>query len=481
MSQIEKHDLPNYRCQEYLDLAEKWRLIKDVFDGPTDDNPNKHSRYLPKESAEPPEAYKNRLLSAVYLWQPRFKRAISDFAGLMSVIDVSDKLPSTINDRTENIDGAGKSLNTLVSETALAFNKYGGYFWLVDYQGVPTAETAADESLRYPYVVPYEAEDIINWEFAEVNGVDRLIMVVIEQCARVKVGLYGSVLKTYYRVLTPGFSELWEIIKDDMGVEVAKLVEEPRVITDRSGKPLTEIPIVYFGDEWGAQPPLYSLAALNIHLLQAESDQYNVIHKCVPTPVIEDDTEDKIDGSGNPIPRKKIVLGPNTWVSVSKGGSGTYMEPKGNALAAMRNVIKDIKESMNRLTLDFLFGQVSATATQSSLQASGTQSNIRSMARQLNSGLSEFVRVWSLFTLEPVDGFLKVNEQLIRPQISADEARFILALMESGRLTYETGMSELKRGKWLSDDIDIAAEALKSTIPLTGTALVVPVAPNLMA
>lgn len=461
MDQTADYNLPNYRCDEYQELSEKWRLINDVLEGPCDDNPYKHSRYLPQEPAEPDAAYRSRLLSATYLWQPRFKRSISDFAGLMSVLNKSKDLPATIIDRLENIDGAGKSFDTLVSETTVAFNGYGGYFWLIDYQGIQTAETAADEVPRYPYIVPYKVEDVINWEFEQVDGIDRLIMIVIKQTARVKIGKYGTVVKNYYRVVTPGLSELWEITEDDKGAETAVLIEEPRIVTDRAGQPLQEIPIVYFGEEWGACPPLYQLAALNIHFWQAESDRYNVIHKCVPTPVIEDDEETVYNGEDNPVGRKKIKLGPNTFVTVGKGGSAYYMEPSGNALGEMKNVIDDIKESMNRLSLDFLFGQAAATATQSNLQASGTQSNIRSMARQLNSGLSEFVRVWCLFTLEKPSGFVTVNEQLIQPQINVDEARFILELIDGGKLSYATGMSEIQRGKRLSSDIDLEEELLK--------------------
>jgi hypothetical protein len=38
-------------------------------------------------------------------------------------------------------------------------------------------------------------------------------------------------------------------------------------------------------------------------------------------------------------------------------------------------------------------------------------------------------------------------------------ARFIVELMDGGKLSYETGMSELQKGKAISEDIDIAEEA----------------------
>ena len=48
-------------------------------------------------------------------------------------------------------------------------------------------------------------------------------------------------------------------------------------------------------------------------------------------------------------------------------------------------------------------------------------------------------------------------------------ARFIVELMDGGKLSYETGMSELQKGKSISEDIDIAAEAKKLGISTEAT------------
>jgi hypothetical protein len=119
----------------------------------------------------------------------------------------------------------------------------------------------------------------------------------------------------------------------------------------------------------------------------------------------------------------------------------------------------EIKESMERIGLGFLLGTASATATQSLIQATGTQASIKGMARQLNSALGEIKRLWCLFTLEEDTGYLTVDDSLIQAALNAEMARFIVELMDGGKLSYETGMSELQKGKAISEDIDIAEEA----------------------
>ena len=110
--------------------------------------------------------------------------------------------------------------------------------------------------------------------------------------------------------------------------------------------------------------------------------------------------------------------------------------------------------------LDFLLGQTSNTATQSALQSTSTQASIKGMARQLNSALSEIKRLWCLFTLEENTGSMSVDDHLLQVPITEEKSRFILELIDSGKLTYQTGMEQLKAGKAIGAEVDINAEAI---------------------
>jgi hypothetical protein len=465
-------NLPNYQCKEYRELSSKWDLCKMVYDGTDPHDMDDWRKYLPPEPEEPDKAYNNRLLASAFLWEDKYRQVVDEYAALLANVHTTEDIPGTLSDRLENIDQCGTSLDSFAQSLNLSVEKYGGVFVLVDYAGVANAETAADEIgvERSPFLIKYDPTDVLSWRFTMINGKPVLDQVVIEQHVVSPVGDFGDEEIDQYRVLKPGISELWEITTDKDGKESAVMVEE-NIVSDRSGRPLTEIPLAYYsatatsGELFCSEPVLFGLAKLNIHLWQVESDRHNVMHKCnLPTPVIEDD--EKTDVAGNPV-MHKLVLGPNHFVSHSKGGSAYFMEPAGTALGATKEKVMEIKESMERIGLGFLLGTASSTATQSLIQATGTQASIKGMARQLNSALGEIKRLWCLFTLEEDTGELTVDDSLIQAAINAEMARFIVELMDGTKLSYETGMSELQKGKIISEDIDIKAEAEK--LGITGS------------
>jgi Domain of unknown function (DUF4055) len=466
--------LPNYQCQTYKDLASKWDLCATVYEGTNPAASESWRKYLPSEPKEPIEAYNNRLAASMLLWEDKYRQVVEEYAALLSNIHSSEDIPKTLDERLENIDQCGTALDSFVQSLNLSVEKFGGVFVLIDYAGESTASSAADEiglAERAPHLVRYDPLDVLSWRTTVIQGKPVLTQIVIRQSTLKPLSAYGDILVDQYRVLTPGVFELWEIKEED-GKESAILIEEG-IVSDRSGKPLTEIPIAYYsataGSSYCSEPVLFGLAKLNIHLWQVESDRHNVMHKCnLPTAVVVDD--EKRDNMGNPVSHS-LILGPNHYVSLSKGGEAYFMEPAGTALSATKEKILEVKEAMERIGLGFLLGTASATATQSLIQATGTQANIKGMARQLNSALSEIKRLWVLFTLEEDTGTLVVDDSLIQSPLNAEMARFIVELMDGGKLSYQTGMSELQRGKVISEDIDITEEAEKLGLAIDRTGL----------
>lgn len=396
-------------------MAGKWRLIQDVYDGPSCDQPTQFSRYLPAEPKEPPLSYRQRLNASAYLWKDKFRRTVNDLAAMLANLRAVD-CPSSLAGKLLNIDNAGTSADAFVELMSVCAGKFGGCYVLVDYQGQPSETSALGEIVRSPYLTIFDPCDVVSFCSTNRDGQSFLDQIVIAQQINSPDGRYGNIVTTCYRVLTPGFSELWAITKGENGKEVAELLEQ-RSINDRSGNQLTEIPIAYYstspGIKFCGEPDLLTLAKLNIHLWQIESDLHNVMHRCnLPTPVIADD-DPGIDSSGNPI-RRELTLGPNNFISISVHGKAYFLEPSGTALAASKQHVDDVKAEMSQIGLDFLSGQSAFTATQSLLQSSGTSADIRGMARQLNSTLSEIKRLWCLFTLEADAGSLTVDDRLIQ-------------------------------------------------------------------
>jgi Domain of unknown function (DUF4055) len=409
-------NLPSYQSLAYRSVASKWKLAQKVYDGPDLDCPSDFAQYLPREQKEPPDAYSERLRASILLWESKFRQAVNDFASLLSKVETAS-LPKSLTDRLINIDNMGADLDAFVETMMVSAGISGGVFLLVDYEQLGVdLESALEEigNARSPYLIQYDPCDVIN--IREVDG--KLAQATIEQRSIKPDGKYGEVEQTLYRVLTPGLSQLFEIVTQEDGSCYANLVQE-QLVTDRRGQLLAEIPLVYFaptpdGMRYYRSSDILTMAKLNLHLWQVESDRWNVMHKCnQPTAVIEDD-EDRFDSSGNPLNRE-LTLGPNSFVSVGKGGSAYFMEPSGAALAATKERIDDIKAEMAKMSLDFISGQSAFTATQSNLDAAGTSSDVQGMALQLNSALSEIKRIWCLYTLETDTGTIVANDKLTTP------------------------------------------------------------------
>jgi Domain of unknown function (DUF4055) len=410
-------NLPSYQSLAYRSSVEKWQLAQKVYDGPDLDCPSGFSQYLPQECREPDRAYTERVKTSILLWESKFRQAVNNFASLLSKLK-TESLPQSLTDRLTDIDDMGTDLGAFVERMAIGAGVSGGAFVLVDYEQGVELDSALEEigSARSPYLVQYDPSDVLN--IREVEGV--LKKVTIEQRSIEPEGEYGESERTLYRVLTPGLSELFEIVTQKDGSCQSILIQS-QLVTDRQGRPLTEIPLVYFAPTPGGMryyrpSDLLTMAKLNLHLWHVESDRWNVMHKCnQPTPVIEDD-EDKFDSQGNPVDRV-LTLGPNSFVSVSKGGSAYFMEPSGAALAATKGRIDDIKAEIAQMSIDFISGQSAFTATQSNLQATSTNADVQGMALQLNSALSEIKRIWCLYTLEADTGTIVVSDKLTQPPI----------------------------------------------------------------
>lgn len=457
-------DLPSYLCDEYLEQRPRWALANKVFDGPEASTIKNYAVYLPQDSQEPPKAYSKRLHVSAFLWEPKYRRAIEGFAGILSSVHGNAKIPRTLVEKWNDIDLQGTSIATFVQEAAVNTGKFGGCFVLVDYSGQPVVDgTAADEKeQRTPYLVRYSPEDVINWRFEIDNGKKKLVQCTIVELVEIPEGKYGSIVETIYRVFTPGLCETFRIEEIEGKKQyVAVLIEEPREMNDRSGKALTEIPITYVAaaetTNYNIRSPMDQIAYLNIHLWQVESDRHNVMHLCnLPTPCLGD-KDLGTDTQGNPI-KRTLVLGPNSWISHSESGKFYFAEPSGAALEQTRQKVQDVKEAINQLVLEFLADEMSNTATEAELKAIAVKANLQGMARQINSSLASIKRHWCMYTLENDTGELTVSETAIEKAMSPEGARLILDMIDGRKLTYKSGMAILQEGKVIPESIDLEEE-----------------------
>jgi hypothetical protein len=411
------------------------------------------AEFIPKEFKENPKAYAGRLNRVAF--DNRFAPAIRAHAGLLSDFAISEQAPTSMVEAAQNIDLCGNSWHTFSDGVDQHALRDGGAIVLVDYQTEdPEIDTLYKQakSQRRPYLVEVDRRNILNWSIVDNNGRPTLDRVVIRESHLMPDGTFGVAEKTLYRLLTPGYWQVWEII-DNKGKYAPLLVDEGETS-------LGEIPIVWYSFDnaglFASDLPFAALARLNIEHLQKRSDLNEVLHKCnLPVPV-------RKGAPVNPATQKMpdLTIGPNSVVDVPENGDFKFAEPAGTAIASSMQDLGNLEAAMDRVALAFLSGgEVQRTATEVVLDSAQIQSAIRSLSRRKESLWSEVARLWAAYTGETYDNSLRpieVNERILKAPAQPQEIQVILDAI-GVTIDHETGLNMLVDRQWLPATADIAA------------------------
>lgn len=439
--------LPSYLHPSYLDIQDELQLCWDVWHDLKDCKP----KYLPKEAKEPQQAYKNRLGRSHF--DNRFTPAIKAYAGLLSEYGFTEEVASSIVLNEKNIDLQGNDLQTFLCNADELAIRDGGCGVLVEFQPEdPNIVSNRDliESGRRPYLVLIDRRNILNWRIEYVNGQPSIAQVTIRQCDRVSDGDFGVKDVIRYRVLTPGYFQLFEL-KESKG-------KFTKVLIDEGETSLSEVPLIWYSisdSTWFESiPPFINLARLNIEHLQKRSSLNEVLHKInLPVPVRKGA---KFDPQTKSFPG--LSIGPNSLVDVPNDGDFYFAEPSGNAIAATQADIEKLESSMDRVSLSFLSGgEAQKTATEVVLDTAQTQASIKSMARRKESASQRLFAFWSAYTGEEMGGSIDVNESVLQAPATPQEVQIILDAM-GVQISRELGLRMLVDRRWLPDDVDLQSE-----------------------
>lgn len=451
--------LPSFLHPTYLDAKEELQTVWDVWRELKGCKPN----YLPKEEAEPPAAYKNRIARTKF--DSRFKPALKGHAGLLSQFLLSDDVAPSIVAARDDIDLQGSSIESFLTDQDEAVLRDGGVGILVEHPPQPTDEdgisliqSAADEQnygLR-PYLVAVDRRNILNWNITYKQGKPFVKRLTIRENRLVEVGDFGVEAKTYYRVLTPGKFDVYELVQSQ-GKYQKVLVPE---LSGSTG--LEIVPFVWYSvsdSKWfESQPPFLNLAELNIEHYQKRSGLNEVMHKCnLPVPVRKG-VKAPPQVAGQPPPMPRLILGPNSVVDVPMDGDFSFAEPKGTAIETTQADIEKLEDSMDRMSLAFLTGgEAEKTATEVVMDSAQTQCSLKNMARRKESTVQRIFALWVLYTGEAKGGSINVNESILQVPANFQEIQVILDAM-GVKISNKLGLQMLLERKWLPSDADLDEE-----------------------
>lgn len=437
-----------------LALSAHWPMLSALMGGTSAMRAAGES-YLPKWPNEEAESYKSRLKVATLY--PAFSYTAAVMAGkpFSKALQLSEDTHEDIAVWCEDVDLQGRNIHSFSAELLSDCMAYGLAGVLVDFPK-SEAKTREDErkaGLR-PYFTKYDANQILGFRIARLNGADRLTQLRLLETVTEPDGEFGEKSIEQVRVLVPGAWQTWRKVEK----------KEDWILHEEGTTTLKEIPFVFF---YGLRkafgiglPPLLELAHQNVEHWQSSSDQQTILHVArVPILTVVGADSDT-----------QITVGASTAVKLPVGASMTFVEHTGAAIEAGRVSLQDLEERMRQTGAELLVvkpGQVTATQTRSENEAN--KCVLQRITEIFEDGLDQCLQFMADWVKIPDGGKAQLFKDFGAGSLSDASAQLLLQANQSGKLSDETLIDEWKRRGILSPDLEYDDE--KERIDEQGPAL----------
>lgn len=301
----------------YDDCIDAWRMVRDCISGSRKIK-EAGETYLPRlhKQLDPEyEAYKFR---AVFF--NACKRTLQAFVGFVFRNNPEQEVPATMVPFMKDATMTGVSFYDYSKETVRECLSLGKRGTLIDWNLIPE---------NRPFIVPYSAEEIINWKFKRINGRTVLGLLVFKEMSREFIALNpGDAEPDQYEQAEYEQLREYELLVDEQDrpfvqvtvkrkkfaqpaqkrarsavPQIGEWVVVDQKIPMRGPAPLTRIPFVIHGAEKNDldtdEVPFESIAAINVSHYCTSADLENALHIAgVPTPIAagfggdDEDTEE---------------------------------------------------------------------------------------------------------------------------------------------------------------------------------------------
>lgn len=375
----------------YLKRSRQWEILRDCIEG-EDAIKQKGEMYLPRASGSDDNQYRAYKMRA--RWINYTSRTLDGLHGLIfrrnPITECSDELKST--GILNNIDRKGTNLYQFLSDSVYdaMITSFGGF--MVD---MPQADKNmnmydAEQLGIRPYLRYYNAESIINWRYGIVNGVEKLVQVVLKEVKDIpSENEFAHNEKTSFRVLDihNGYyrQRVFDVSENgEVFVEIPVTVNNSR---------LTEIPFIMLPSTEPEKPMLLDLAYCNIGHYQKSADYENGVHlTTIPTGYV---TGHKAipDENGNP---EAIHLGHDAFLQFEEPEAkvGTLVF-SGVGLTHSENALLQSMSDMRTLGSRLVIPEkgITESADSAKIHRAGENAMLATFAKNVSSKITEAVRI----------------------------------------------------------------------------------------
>ena len=395
------------------------------------------------------------------------------------------ELPNGSDDIENDITLSGKTLVEWLRDSVREVLTIGRGGVLVDFTGAPVEQAAnpdavARASVERPYVVPYLAEQVINWETQIIGGVTKLVTVVLEEKVSEPspVDLFIKMEQIRYRVLrlTNGVYsvEIWtgsikpvvpqaNIAGTAQATSEMVYVKTQEFIPQRRGQSLDAIPFYFLGVSGQSiapeKPPLLDVVDLNILHYGTSADYAHGLHwVALPTPWITGATDqEKSFGIG---PSTAIVLGdPNAKVGM--------LEFNGQGLQSIEKRLSGLEAKMAALGAKIL--EERKTQAESGTAIQMRQAGDASVLAGISDAVSRAAEAivarmlwWAGTEQEQPDVSIDLNMEFFGVAMDPQLLTALMQAQQAGLISKETFLWNMQKGEMLPEDRTIEDEMAKT-------------------
>ncbi|MGB1215650.1 MAG: DUF4055 domain-containing protein [Pikeienuella sp.] len=411
-------------------------------------------KYLPKMPGEEKAEYDSRKAQS-WLFNG-VRKTVRDMVGRVFDVPVvlAEDAPERLVDWAEDIDLCGQGLNAFAMAVFRDGMIPGISFVMVDAprrEGQVTITRAQSQNLR-PYLVHIPVESVLGWKSTSVNNVQTLTQFrFMETVDDDTADEFASDTIPQIRVL--------DLIGGRVSVRLYREnVKSDWELYDEYQTGFKEITVApFYANRTGffdAEPVLEDLADVNIAHWQSQSDQRNILH-VARVPIL---WAAGYEGEGG------IKVGTSVAITSSAPEfSLQFAEHSGAAIGAGRQDLKDLEFQMEALGLQLLVQKTPGqSATGEALDAAKETSQLAMMAQNLGDTLSTAAGWMAEYGgLGTSAVTVEVNTEYGAGGINQVELNTLLTSVNTGQISRDTFIGELKRRGVLSAKVDPEDEAEK--------------------
>lgn len=420
---------------EYLDFEADWQTMRDCVRG-TKAIKDGTTAYLPIPSGMASKGEDGlKVYSLSYKMRAQFPEitapAIAAMVGIIHSTEIKIVLPEQLMGLWESATADNLPLEALHRRITAEILTTGRYSLLVG---------AESEGSELPYIVGYNAEDLINWA-------DDRTMFVLDECGYVRDGFVWTEQQQWRALELIDGKYVQSIYDADSGLP---RVVEPRA---RMGANMTEIPFVVIGPRdlslEPETPPLIAIARAAISMYQLSADyRWQLFMSGQETLVIINGDAPAEVGAGVVISLKTKVDAGGTYPQPD----AKYVGPEGNGIEAHRAAIQDEENKAARAGAQmFSTGPRAAESGDAlRLRYAAETASLISVAQASCAGLEKALRYVGMMQglseqqLEEI--IVTPPSSLVDRRMSPEEMKAIMGLYDAGLLAYETVYENFQKG-----------------------------------